>query len=58
MDLAACGLIISQIAMGIGLAACAGLRAFLPLFLLGLAGRFDWVSLSPTFDWLASTPAT
>jgi hypothetical protein len=57
MDLAASGLILSQIAMGIGLAACAGLRAFLPLLLLGAAGRFEWVSLSPAFEWLASTPA-
>jgi hypothetical protein len=51
------GLILSQIAMGIGLAACAGLRAFLPLLLLGAAGRLEWVGLSPAFEWLASTPA-
>jgi uncharacterized membrane protein len=43
--------------MGIGLAACAGLRAFLPLFVVGLAGRFGWVPLSSSFDWLAGWPA-
>jgi hypothetical protein len=43
--------------MGIGLAACAGLRAFLPLFVVGAAGRFASLPLSPTFEWLASTPA-
>ena len=43
--------------MGIGLAACAGLRAFLPLFVVGLAGRFELVPLSESFEWLASWPA-
>jgi len=49
--------LLFQIAMGIGLAACAGLRAFLPLFVVGLAGRFDVVPLTATFEWLGSTPA-
>jgi len=49
--------ILAQIAMGVGLAACAGLRAFLPPLVLGVAGRMDWVDLSPTYAWLASTPA-
>jgi hypothetical protein len=48
---------VVQVAMGIGLAACAGLRAFLPLLVLGSAGRMGWVPLSTTFEWLASTPA-
>jgi hypothetical protein len=43
--------------MGIGLAACAGLRAFLPLFLVGVAGRLDWVPLAGPFEWLSSWPA-
>lgn len=51
------GPIILQIAMGIGLAACAGLRAFLPLFVVALAGRLEWVPLTSRFDWLASWPA-
>ena len=32
------GAVILQVLMGVCLAACAGLRAFLPLFVLGVAG--------------------
>lgn len=46
-----------EVAMGIGLAACAGLRAFLPLFVAGLAGRFQWITLSSSFEWLGETPS-
>lgn len=49
--------LVLQIAAGIALAACAGLRAFLPLFATGIAGRLGWVDLSGSFEWLASTPA-
>lgn len=50
------GLIV-QVAMGIGLAASAGLRAFLPLLVVGLAGRLDVIPLSEGFAWLGGTPA-
>ncbi len=43
--------------MGIALAAAAGLRAFLPLLVLSLAARGGLVELSPSFEWLESTPA-
>ena len=46
-----------QVAMGLGLAACAGLRAFLPLLVVGLAGRLELVPLSESFAWLATGPA-
>lgn len=49
--------LLVHVSMGIGLAACAGLRAFLPLFVVGLAGRLDLVPLSGSFEWLASWPA-
>ena len=49
--------IIAQISMGIGLAACAGMRTFLPLLIVGLAGRFDVVPLTSSFDWLGSWPS-
>ena len=49
--------VVAQVASGIGLAACAGLRAFLPLFVVGLAGRLDWIPLTGKFEWLTSTPA-
>jgi hypothetical protein len=51
------GSLLVQVAMGIGLAACAGLRAFLPLFLVGLAGRWELVPLAQPMSWLAGTPA-
>ena len=46
-----------QAAMGISLAACAGLRAFLPLFVVGAAGRMDVIPLTSHFNWLEGTPA-
>jgi hypothetical protein len=49
--------ILVQLAMGLSLAACAGMRAFLPLLIVGLAGRFDYIPLLSSFEWLASTPA-
>jgi len=51
------GSVLVHVTMGIGLAACAGLRAFLPLFVVGLAGRLDLVALSESFGWLESWPA-
>ena len=50
-------IVVSQLAMGVSLAACAGLRAFLPLFAIGLAGRLDWIPLTSHFEWLESTPS-
>jgi hypothetical protein len=50
-------IIVAQVASGIGLAACAGLRAFLPLLVVGIAGRVEWIPLTGKFEWLASTPA-
>jgi hypothetical protein len=46
-----------QIAAGIGLASCAGLRAFLPLFVVGASARFGWVRLAEPFTWLDSDAA-
>ena len=49
--------LVLQIASGIGLASCAGLRAFLPLFVVGAAARSGLVRLGEPFGWLESTPA-
>jgi uncharacterized protein DUF4126 len=46
-----------QVVAGIGLASCAGLRAFLPLFLVGAAARAGLIGLGEAFGWLDSTPA-
>jgi uncharacterized protein DUF4126 len=45
-----------QVLTGIGLAAAAGLRAFLPALVVGVMGRLGWMPLRPEFAWLASTP--
>jgi uncharacterized membrane protein len=49
--------LLLHLAMGISLSACAGLRAFLPLLVVGAAGRWEVVPLGESFDWLGSTPA-
>jgi hypothetical protein len=49
--------VLVQVAMGLSLAACAGLRAFLPLFVVGVAGKLDLLPLLRSFEWLESWPA-
>src|SRR5258708_7507792 len=49
--------ILASVALGVSLAAACGLRAFLPLFVLGLAARFGFVDLGESFVWLRRTPA-
>ncbi|HEX9636822.1 MAG TPA: DUF4126 domain-containing protein [Acidobacteriota bacterium] len=46
--------ILLQIATGVALAACCGLRAWLPLLAVGAAGRVGLVELNAAFDWIAS----
>lgn len=43
--------------LGIGLAAAAGLRIFVPLLALALAARFGSLELAPSFGWLGTLPA-
>ena len=47
--------IISNIIAGFGLAAPAGLNAWLPLLITGLAGRFNLIKLTSPFDTLSNT---
>ena len=57
--------LVVQVLAGISLAACAGLRAFLPLFVVGAATRLglpqivmgEAFQLNESFAWLGSTPA-
>jgi hypothetical protein len=49
--------ILTSIALGIGLAAAVGLRVFLPLLVLAIAGYAGVVPLSQSFQWLATLPA-
>ena len=42
------------VTLGIALAACAGLRAWLPLLMAGAAARMGWLELGSSFEFLAS----
>lgn len=47
----------AAIALGVSLAACAGLRAWLPLLVAGAGARLGVVHLGESFEALGSTPA-
>jgi hypothetical protein len=49
--------VLPSLAMAVALAACAGLRAWLPLFLAGILARMQWLELNDTFGFLASNRA-
>jgi len=51
------GQIVSCLALAIALAACTGLRAWLPLLLAGLLARLGWLDLGDSFRFLSSDPA-
>jgi len=57
MDAHDAALLATQLAMGFALAACVGLRAFLPLLVAGALARSGYVELGHSFEWMASTPA-
>ncbi len=46
--------VVLSLAVGVSLAAAVGFRVFVPLLVLGAAGRAGWISLQPDFAWLAS----
>lgn len=46
-----------SVLLGIGLSSAAGFRVFVPLLVVGLASRFDFLEVTDGFSWLASTPA-
>lgn len=49
--------IILSVFLGLGLAASAGFRVFMPLLALSIASHFDYLPLSESFQWLGSLPA-
>lgn len=57
MDWNETGALVIQIAAGVSLAACAGLRAFLPLLAVGVAGRLELLPLRGSFEWMSEWPA-
>jgi hypothetical protein len=48
---------VISIAAGLGLAAAAGFRAFVPLLFMSLAARSGHLSLTPGMEWVASDAA-
>jgi hypothetical protein len=46
---------LPAIALAIALSATAGIRAWLPLLLAGLAVRTGWLEVGPSFAFLAGT---
>ncbi len=48
---------IISICLGIGLAASAGFRVFVPLFVLSLATHYGYVPVGDSFLWIGSTTA-
>ena len=49
--------LLLPISLGVGLAAAAGFRVFLPLLVMGLAVKAGYVPVSENFQWVATTPA-
>jgi uncharacterized protein DUF4126 len=49
--------IVPSLAMGIGLAACAGIRAWLPLLMAGGLARWGIIELGPSFQFIAGDRA-
>jgi hypothetical protein len=49
--------VVPSLAMAIGLAACAGLRAWLPLFLAGALARLGVIDLGESFRFISSNRA-
>ena len=57
MESAAWTELVPSVALGIGLAACAGLRAWLPLLLAGALARGGFIELGTSFRFIASNRA-
>ena len=43
-----------ELLTGAGLAAAAGLNAYIPLLVMGLAGRLEWIQLPSGWAWLSN----
>jgi hypothetical protein len=57
MDWAGWTTIVPSLAMGIGLAACAGIRAWLPLLMAGGLARWGIIELGDSFQFISSDRA-
>ncbi|MBI2251474.1 MAG: DUF4126 domain-containing protein [Armatimonadetes bacterium] len=43
-----------NVVIGICFAACSGFRAFLPLLIVAILGKLEYLHLKDSFSWLAS----
>ncbi len=50
-------ILVLALASGVVVSAACGLRAFLPLLAVGVAGRLGWIELKDGMHWLETTPA-
>ena len=57
MDTVAWADVVSSVSLAVGLAACAGLRAWLPLLLAGGLARAGLLTLGPSFAFLSTNRA-
>jgi hypothetical protein len=57
MDVLTFGETLQTLALAVALAACSGLRTFLPLLLAGALSRVGWLTLGPSFQFLSSNRA-
>ncbi len=46
-----------SLGLGVGLSAACGFRIFVPFAVMSLAARAGFLHLTPSFEWIASTPA-
>ena len=46
-----------SICLGVGLAASAGFRVFVPLFILSLASHLQWIPVNDSWSWIGQTTA-
>jgi hypothetical protein len=56
-ELASLAAFLPSLALAIALAACAGIRAWLPLLLAGALARVGYLELGPSFQFIASNQA-
>jgi hypothetical protein len=49
--------VVLSVLMGLGLAAAAGFRVFVPLLVASVSSAAGWLQLDPQLAWIGSTPA-
>ena len=49
--------LLLPLSLGVGLAAAAGFRVFLPLLAMGLAVKAGYMPITESFNWIATPPA-